>query len=59
MKMPLPKKEKFFGPPFAHMSCRMNVHKLIVFKEKAKSKGHSMNKIMENWVDIFIAEDEK
>ena len=59
MKMPMPKKDKFHGHPFAHMSCRMNVHKLIAFKKKAKKNGFTMNKIMENWVDLYVAEWEK
>lgn len=58
MKMPLPKKEKFFGPPWAHMSTQINVQKLVAFKKKAKENGFSMNKIVENWIDLFIAEGE-
>lgn len=54
MKMPMPKKEKFHGPPWAHMSCRINILKYEVFKKKAKEAGFPMNTIMENWIDLFI-----
>lgn len=56
MKMPMPKKDKFQGPPYQHLSCRMNFHKYTVFKAKAKKEGFSMNKILENWVDVYIEE---
>lgn len=59
MKMPMPKKEKFQGPPWGHMSCQMNIYKLAAFKKKAHKNGFSMNRIMENWVDMYIAEGEK